>query len=98
MHQLVAETFLNHTTNGYLIVVNHKDNNPKNNKVSNLELVTQRENVYTHHKGSSKYKGVSKLKNKWVARMWINNKSKYLGSFDKEEDAYLAYQNKLITL
>lgn len=39
---------------------------------------------------SSKYKGVnwSKAANKWQARVTINKKTKYLGLFDTEEDAY----------
>ena len=43
---------------------------------------------------SSKYRGVCwhKASNKWRAQIQINNKTKYLGLFDNEEDAYLAYK------
>ena len=40
---------------------------------------------------TSKYCGVSLVKNKYVATIGINNKSKYLGYFFTEEDAAKAY-------
>ena len=48
-------------------------------------------------KFTSKYKGVyfNKRDNKWVARITINGKTKYLGSFTTEIEAHQAYQSKL---
>jgi len=43
IHRLVAEAFIPNPNNK--LVVNHKDNNPKNNDVSNLEWVTHSENT-----------------------------------------------------
>lgn len=43
IHRLVAEAFIPNPAG--LPVVNHKDRNKKNNQVSNLEWVTQRDNV-----------------------------------------------------
>ena len=43
VHRLVAEAFLNIPSDDY--VVHHKDYNPKNNNVDNLEWCTQKENV-----------------------------------------------------
>jgi len=97
IHLLVAISFLNHTKCGFKKVVDHIDNNPLNNKLSNLQIVTNRENSSKDRKGgTSKYIGVSyhKLKNKWAANIYINNPI-LLGFFDKEEDAAKAYQDKL---
>ena len=97
VHKLVAMVFLNHTPCGMKMVVNHIDNNPTNNRVSNLEIISQRDNSYTHHIGTSKYKGVcwNSARNKWMADIRINGKKKYLGLFENELDASQAYQNKL---
>ena len=101
IHQLVAESFLGHEPNGHTLVVNHIDFNKQNNHVSNLEIVTVRRNSNRKHlKSSSKYTGVSwdKGKEKWISRITINNNVIYLGQFDCETKAHLAYQNKLKTL
>lgn len=45
VHRLIALTFLEKENERYN-VVNHKDGNPKNNYVDNLEWCTQAENVY----------------------------------------------------
>ena len=98
VHQLVAESFLNHTRCGYKLVVNHIDFNKTNNKLDNLEIVTQRENSNQKHlKSSSKYIGVSwsKSRNKWVALIYLNGKHKNLGRFNDELEASKAYQKAL---
>ena len=43
VHRLVAETFIGEIPDGY--VINHIDYDKANNKVTNLEIVTQLENV-----------------------------------------------------
>lgn len=44
VHRLVAETFIPNPNN--MPIVNHKDENPKNNNVNNLEWCTQGYNVH----------------------------------------------------
>lgn len=101
VHQLVAMAFLNHKPCGYKLVVDHKDNNPLNNKLSNIQVVSARENTSKDRSGySSKYVGVNfDLKNnKWRAAIFIDKKVKYLGLFDNEERASIAYQFALVQL
>ncbi len=101
IHTLVTMTFLNHIPNGHNIVIDHIDNNPLNNNLTNLQLITQRENCSKDKKGySSKYVGVcwDSSKSKWKAQIIINGKNKHIGNFSNEIDAHNAYQNKLSTL
>lgn len=98
VHQLVASAFLNHIIDKYTMVVNHIDLNPRNNRVDNLEIVTQRQNAnLKQFKHSSKYTGVSwfKDRNKWRAYIWINGRHTHLGLFTDEYEAHLAYENAL---
>lgn len=101
VHQLVAMAFLNHTPDGYNgLIVDHIDNNPLNNRLYNLQLVTARHNVSKDRSGSSKYTGVCwhKLKNKWISSITINGETKHLGYFDNEEEASEYYQAALKSL
>ena len=98
IHQLVAINFLNHIPNGLNMVVNHIDLNKKNNNLSNLEIVSNRENSNRKHlKSSSNYTGVSwdKNKRKWQSQIKINNKNIFLGRFNNELEASNAYQQEL---
>ena len=98
VHQLVAMAFLDHTPCGYKLIVNHKNFIRHDNRAENLELDTQRNNTNQKHiKSSSEYVGVnwSKSKEKWMASIYINGKSKYLGYFTCELEASKAYQKAL---
>lgn len=98
-HQLVAIAFLNHEPCGGLRVINHKDGNKLNNSISNLEIVSHRENTSTcfhpnRHTFSSRHCGVTfnKRDNVWVAKIQIASKAFHLGNFKNEDDAGKAYQ------
>jgi len=97
VHKLLAIAFLNHIPDGYKTVVDHIDNNPLNNRLDNLQLITHRENIGKDLKGSSKYVGVSwsKSSKKWLARININGKNKHLGLFTSEIQAANYYQYEL---
>ena len=97
-HQLVAIEFLGHKPCGSILVVDHINDIKTDNRVENLQIVTQRFNVYkTQGHYSSQYKGVSWHKNrkKWQSNIRINGKLKYLGGFIDEHEANLTYQNAL---
>ena len=101
VHQLVAESFLNHKRCGLKLVINHIDFDKANNIVENLEIVSARENCNKKHlKSSSVYTGVSwnKEKRKWIASIKINNKNKYLGYYNDELEASKAYQKELLNI
>jgi len=96
--QLSAMAFLNHIPCGHKIVVDHIDNNKENDRLYNLQLISNRENIIKDtNRGSSKYVGVSWHKNqyKWRAQICVNGKIKHLGTFTDEKEAAQAYQNEL---
>lgn len=96
-HQLIAMAFLGHKPNGNKIVVDHIDNNKLNNRLDNLQLISQRENLSKDKKYTSKYQGAywRKDASKWISLIRINGRLKYLGYFKTEYDAHLAYQSAL---
>jgi hypothetical protein len=101
IHQLVAIAFLNHKPCGHKYVIDHINDDTSDNKVENLQIVTQRYNCRkTQGRYSSIYKGVSLCKRdkKWISHIFTNGKKKHLGSFDCELKAYEAYQNALNNL
>jgi hypothetical protein len=97
IHQLVAETFLNHKIYGHKIIVNHINFNKLDNRVKNLELITSRENSSNYIKinKTSKYVGVSKIKNKFLSQIRIKNFNIKIGFFD---DEYIAHKSYLIAV
>ena len=101
VHKLMAINFLNHTPCGHKEVVNHKDFDRLNNKISNLELISQRENTNKKHiKSSSKFVGVtfSKKRNIWSSAIVKEGKRIYLGSSNSEEEASNLYENALLAI
>ena len=94
VHQLVAICFLNHTPNGYEIVVDHIDNNPLNNHNSNLQLITHRENSSKDKKRKLPL-GVQNNGNMFQSKIYFNGKNIHLGLFDTPQEASECYQNAL---
>tara|TARA_R110001606_G_C14914496_1_gene595797 strand:- start:36 stop:518 length:483 start_codon:yes stop_codon:yes gene_type:complete len=84
-YQLVAYAFLNHTPRGHKLVVDHIDNNPLNNNLSNLQIITHIENTQKDKKSL----GVSyhKSSNKWRAYKSVNKKQISLGYYNTKEEA-----------
>lgn len=76
--------------------VDHIDGNPLNNQRSNLRMCTPKQNsmnTRSHFGSSSKYKGVSWVKKykHWRSEIYFNGKTIYIGSFQNETDAAIAY-------
>ena len=94
IHQLVAMAFLGHKPDGHKIVVDHINSNKSDNRLENLRLTTNRENL-SRRGGSSKYVGVSKFRNKWMSTITINNKLEYLGIYKTEEEAHRSHVKRL---
>jgi len=93
IHRLIAINFISNPLNKEQ--VNHIDSNPLNNSINNLEWVTNLENNCHRVKKynySSKYLGVGwdKHNNKWKCQIYFKGKSKHIGCFDTQEEAYQA--------
>ena len=75
--------------------VDHRNGCGTDNQRENLRHVTHRQNLQNlkHVKKSSKYSGVywDKSRNKWNARIKIKGKTKNLGRFTNEAEAFGAY-------
>ena len=98
VHHLMAISFLNHSTDNRKIVIDHINNNRSDNKLDNLQIISNRENTSKDRSGySSNYVGVSwyKKSKKWRANIHYNNKQNHLGFFDTELEASNANQQKL---
>ncbi len=98
VHQLVAMAFLGHTPCGHKIVVDHINDVKSDNRLSNLQLISSREN-------SNKNRGIiandfigvyfDKNLNKWRASITFKKRCFYLGGYNEKIDAHNAYQKAL---
>lgn len=100
-HQLVAMAFLNFTPSGIKKQIHHKNESITDNRLSNIEVLESRVHCRMNnrktHESTSKYVGVDLHgpSKKWRARIVIDGKSIHLGLFDKQKEAYIAYQEVL---
>ena len=99
-HHLVWDNFGEGHRNGRVINIDHKDENKSNNEFTNLQLLTNRDNLSKgKHKQnkSSKFTGVYKPKQTayFQAYITIDKKHKYLGRFKTEQEASIDYQKAL---
>ena len=94
VHRLVAMSFLEDFSTD--LQVDHIDRNRQNNNLSNLRMATKTQNAFNKEKKkntTSKYKGVCfvEKRNKWSSQAKMNEKQKWIGYYDTEEDARIAY-------
>ncbi len=79
--------------------IDHRNRNRLDNRKLNLRICTSQQNSFNREGSSkriSKYKGVSRIDNGWIAKIVLNRESKYLGYFNNEEDAARAYDRAAI--
>lgn len=97
VHQLVSMAFLGHIPNGQTLVVNHKDLNKRNPKLSNLEIIPQLDNLYyslKRRKLNRNIKGYrwAERENAYVSIIYINKDVIYLGYYKSKRKAHSIYQ------
>lgn len=78
--------------------IDHIDGNPLNNKWENLRTVSQQENSRNSKLSATSTSGVTGVswdtrRGNWRAHITVDAKQKYLGAFDKKEDAIIARQD-----
>lgn len=72
--------------------IDHKDRNKENNKIENLRLASDQQNIFNQSSNAKEFSGVTKVKNRYVARLQINGKKIFLGSFTDKKEAASAYK------
>lgn len=75
LHRLIADTFIGSVKG---LTVNHKDGDPTNNKLSNLEVVTQSENDLHAYKTGLKPKGERHSRAKYSDTLLVTALKEYL--------------------
>lgn len=78
--------------------IDHADGDPSNNRWSNLRLATRAENIRNtrnYSGSSSQYRGVwwDKRYRKWHVNIKVDQKKLFLGRFENEVDAAMAYDS-----
>jgi hypothetical protein len=83
VHRIIAHTFLNYpiTSQSKHLVIDHIDRNKKNNNLSNLRLLTQKQNTQNNCKN-----GVYKVADYYVADLTIFDK-RIKPRFETEQEA-----------
>lgn len=100
VHQLVWDTFGDRKRNGHKLQIDHINNNKNDNRIENLQLLTNRQNTSKGYKlkRNNYPTGVYKHGNNYQARIWINGKSIILGTYSTPEVAAQLYQEALANL
>lgn len=82
--------------------IDHIDGERGNNSIKNLRLATNRQNQANRKSTSGKsiYKGVCfhKMHKKWMAQLKNNGETEFIGYFDSQEEAALAYNERAISI
>jgi len=95
VHVLVATAFFNEEPIKGIKVVHHINHNGNDNRLSNLKIVSHRENCSLRKKDNGLPTGVEKHRNRYHSKIVINGKQKRLGSYETKEEASFVYQQEL---
>jgi hypothetical protein len=99
MHQLVIILSGKHIPNNY--VIDHINKQKTDNRLTNLRVVERSINSHNQTKNknkSSQYIGVCKFGKRWEANIHFKHKKFFIGYFDNEIEAALAYNMKATEL
>ena len=98
-HVLVAEAFLGYVANKGVIVADHIDADKTNNKLSNLQVISHRENLTKDRDNKTGFTGVHKMSDGgYVATIVYEGKLRYLGYSKVAEEAGKIYESFLKTI
>ncbi len=92
VHRLVALAFLG---GGLGRDVDHIDGDRHNNRVENLRWATRSQNL-ANSKASNGPKGIEKNGSGWCARITVEGKRLYLGTFRTQREASEAYDKQAL--
>lgn len=100
VHSLVWDAFGTRKRNGRKLQIDHINNNKLDNRIENLQLLTQRQNISKGMKlKRGKYPiGVCKDGNNYKARIMIKSKTKHLGTRSTPEAAAELYKKSVLKL
>jgi hypothetical protein len=78
-------------------LIDHKNENRYNNHLSNLQIITHRENITKAlmHKNPNRLIGVKRNRDKYQSQIFANGQQNHLGTFDTELEAHEAYLKAL---
>lgn len=87
VHHLVSITFFNFKPNMGKIVIDHINNNPLDNRLINLQLITKRHNSVKDVKNKAGHVGLYERNGFFEVKISFNGKSSRLGSFKNKDEA-----------
>ena len=87
VHRIIAMVYLGLDIDNPNQIIDHIDNNRKNNIINNLRIVNHQENCFNR----ITTKGYRFRNGKYHAQIKLNYKKIHLGSFDTEQEARNAY-------